>query len=293
MCPTSPYFNHTNNRAEQHLLEDLFWETIFLYGTESFYVPRNSVQGDIVYGEDPLKTFNVSYPIEIYNLNVQDFEGMKETFSKFGIEMKTEYTILLSRKTFLQRVGRNNGYERPLEGDLIWMPYVRGSSVLYEITFVNPEADFFLLGRQFPYYWQIKMEPFKYSQEIIQTGNPDIDATPGLDAYTLSFKMAVGGTGQYIVTEPVYQGTSLASATASAITSSWDSPSLTLDVTNIAGIFATNTHIKGATSGANYNLVSYDDMQDNMLRDAFDNPTVYTEGRGYTNFDEENPFAQI
>src|SRR4051812_28771654 len=145
--PVSPYFNHTTNRAEQGLVEDLLVEAIYLFGTEAFYIPRDSIQEDIVYGEDQLKSFTSSYPIEIFNSDTMDFEGQKEVFSKFGIEMKLDYTVLLSRKTFLQRVAQNGRYNRPIEGDLIWIPHVRGSGILYEITFVNPEDDMFVLGR--------------------------------------------------------------------------------------------------------------------------------------------------
>lgn len=286
--PTSKYFNHTNNRAEQNLVEDLLVEAIFLYGTEAFYIPRDSTQEDIIWGEDQLKTFTTNYPIEIFNSDTMDFEGQKEVFSKFGIEMKLDFTVLLSRKTFLQRVAQNNNYSRPLEGDLIWIPHVRGKGILYEITFVNPEDDMFVLGRSNPYYYKIKLEQFKYSNEIINTGQEEVDAIPGQDSYTISFLVsATSSQGNYIVNEVVTQGS------ASAHVSSWDRPSLTLNVTNISGVFSGSANVIGSTSNAHYRLISYDNMQDNLPREPFDNEEIKTEGEGYINTDEINPFAEI
>ena len=296
--PVSKYFNHTNNIYEQHLLEDIFCEVIQLTGTEAFYIPRNASQGDPVYGEDPLKTFTTNFPIEVYNTDTMEFEGMKETFSKFGIQIKDDYSVLLSRKTFLQRVqaNSNGNYTRPLEGDLIWMPYVRGTGILYEITFCNPvpETAFGVLGKREPYYYQLKLEAFKYSQELIQTGMPDVDIISGEDAYTISFTMSANNSqGNYSVTEQVYQGTSLPSATAVAYVSYWDNPSLTLNVTNISGVFATNANVIGSISNAIYTLVSYDSLQANLIREPFDNEVILDEGESYLNLSESNPLGQI
>lgn len=294
--PTSNYFNHTNNVFEQHLMEDIFQEVIFMFGTDAFYIPRNSSQGDPIYGEDPLKTFTSNYPIEVYNLDTNDFEGMKETFSKFGIQIKDDYSVILSRKTFLQRVGQNPNYNRPLEGDLIWMPYVRGHGILYEIIFVNPVPDtaFGVLGKTDPYYYQLKLEAFKYSQEIIQTGLPAVDVISGQDAYTLQFLMSSANSqGNYITSEQVYQGANLSFATATAYVSSWDNPSLTLDVTNISGVFTTTANVIGSVSNAIYSLVSYDPLQAVLIREPFDNEATLTEGEDYINFNESNPLGTV
>lgn len=291
--PVSKYFQPSRQLGEQRLLEDLMVEVIQLFGTDAFYIPRDS-HIDPVYGEDPTKTYTSNYPIEIFNVDVNDFQGQKEIFSKFGIELKVEYSILLSRKTFLQRVAQQTPYTRPLEGDLIWIPHVRGQGVLYEITFVNPEADMFMLNRQFPYYYNIKLEPFKYSHEIIQTGVPEVDVISGQDAYTISFTMSsVGALGQYVVGEQVYQGSNLANSTANAYVSYWDNPSFTLNVTNIVGIFATNALIIGQNSGAQYTLTSYDLLADNLIRETFDNEVIRDEGLGYIDESESNPLGNV
>lgn len=290
--PTSPYFQRSNQFNEQRLMEDLFVEVIKNFGTDAFYLPRNSQQTDLIYGEDPMKSFTTNYPIEVYNVDVNDFEGQREVFSKFGIELKIEYTVIMSRKSFLQRVNFNPAYQRPIEGDLLWIPHVRGKGILYEITFVNPEANFFILNKSLPYYYSLKLEPFKYSQEIIQVGQPGADQISMQDAYTISFTMASANSfGDYIVTEVVYQGTSLPAATAEAYVSFWDQPSLTLNVTNITGVFSTNANVIGSISGASYELVSYNTLQDNLTREVYDNLETQTEGLSYINLSENNPLG--
>jgi hypothetical protein len=201
---------------------------------------------------------------------------------------------MLAKKTFLQRVAQNNKYNRPLEGDLLWVPVARGKGILYEITFVNPEDDMMLLGRQQPYYWRLKLEQYKYSQSIMQTGLPEVDEIAGEAAYTISFQLAsANSSGQFIVNEVVYQGNSLPNATSKAYVATWDNPTLTLNVTNIMGVFATNANVIGSVSNAHYTLVSYDTLQDNLIRQAFDNEDIRTEGEGYMNFDETNPFGEL
>lgn len=290
---TNHYFNNAQgNLNEQRLMEDIFVECIQQKGTDAFYIPRDD-SIDPIFGDDPLASFSSYYPVEIYNNDTEDFEGQKEVFSKFGIEMKVEYTVMLARKTFLQRVAQNNNFNRPREGDLLWLPHVRGTGILYEITYCNPENDMMLMGRQQPYYWRLKLEPYKYSHNVMQTGLPEVDAIPGQDAYTISFQLtSANSSGQFIINEVVYQGPSLPSATSKAYVSYWDNPSLTLNVTNIMGVFATNANVIGSVSNAHYTLLSYDPLQDNLIREPFDNEFFKSEGDGYINFSEENPFGE-
>lgn len=265
------------NSPEQKLLEDIWVECIKITGTDAFYIIRNDTNVDLIYGEDPLKTYTNAFPIEVYNTDVSDFEGMKEIFSKFGEQLQTEYTVLMSRRSFLQQVQYDPRYGRPKEGDLLWIPHVRGQGILFEITFCNPEKDMFALQRKYPYFYEIKLEPFKYSQEIINTGVPSLDAIVGQDSFTESFIVTSGGTGQYIVNETVYQGSSLTAATASAHVVSWNNPTYTLNVTNIMGTFNAGSSVIGSVSGAIYNLFNYDTFGVELPQEPQDNERILDE----------------
>ena len=172
---TNHYFNNYGAKNEQRLVEDLIVESIKLMGTDVYYLPNENDQArDLIYGEDPLKIFTSAFPIEIYPSNVTDYGGEKEFFSKFGLEIKNQITVIMSKRSFTQRVPQNT-FTRPREGDLIYIPFLNGTGELYEIKFTNQNKDFFMLGRKAPYFYELEMEKFKYSQEVIDTGIYDID----------------------------------------------------------------------------------------------------------------------
>ena len=297
---TSIYFNNQKAKNEQNLIEDLMVETIKQFGFDGFYIPNtNSVARDLLFGEDPLKKFESAFPIELYLENTESYGGEQEFFSKFGLEIRNEVSVLLSRRTFSQRVPLEL-YTRPLEGDLIYIPFTgaSGQGELYEIRFTSGNKDFFMLGRKYPYFYELKLEKFKYSQEIISTGVPEIDIVSE-ELYTIDFSMErTTGTGDYLYKEIVYQGTDLANATTSAIVSNWlveDSTSVAgiLSVTNIMGNFVANTLIKGAESGASRKLLTYDLIEDSTFLEVYDNKVIQDEANTIIDTTETNAFGNL
>lgn len=294
--PINKYFNSgfPNSSQTIYLIEDLYTECIGMLGVEAYYIPRNLNPDttDYIYGEDALKTFTSSFQVEVYVENFGAFENQSEIFSKFGLQIKDDMTVLLSRRTFMSQVEVNTTYNRPIEGDLLWMPYIKGTGILYEIKFVDPDPDYNLLGRKFPYYYKLKLEDFKYSNEIIQTGFPDIDRIAGVEGYGIVFTISTG-SGTYTLNEVVYQGTNLANANNTAIVADWNPSGNTLTVTNIKGSFTTNINIIGSVSNAQYNLVTYNALAGNPQDNPFDNNLIQTEGLDYLNTTETNPFGIV
>jgi hypothetical protein len=188
---TSQYFNLYNPKySDQRLIEDLIVESIKIVGFDAFYIPNeNSVARDLLYGEDPTKKFSAAFPLEMYLQNADGYGGEKEFFSKFGLEIKNRVTVALSKRSFTQRIPQNQ-FTRPREGDLIYIPFLNGTGELYEITFTNQTADFFQLGRKLPYFYELELEKFKYSQEVISTGIADIDIVMNDSAYSLQLNVA-------------------------------------------------------------------------------------------------------
>ncbi len=108
---TSVYFNNYNSLAEQRVIEDLIVESIKIMGFDAYYLPiENETDRDILYGEDPIKRFGSAFPIEFYLSSSMEYGGEKEFFSKFGLEIKNTVNIILSKRSFSQRV--------PQDGDL-------------------------------------------------------------------------------------------------------------------------------------------------------------------------------
>jgi hypothetical protein len=291
---TSVYFNNYNSLAEQRVIEDLIVESIKIMGFDAYYLPiENETDRDILYGEDPVKKFSAAFPIEFYLSSSMEYEGEKEFFSKFGLEIKNNVSIILSKRSFSQRVPQDL-FTRPREGDLIYVPFLNGSGELFEIKFTNQTKDFFMLGRKIPFFYELELEKFKYSQEVIDTGVEDIDDVMIQSSYTLELNTGVG-TGTFQQREVVFQsldGTQ-ANAYVVALVQEWVKPDDMLKVTNVAGEFRDNVAIIGATSNAEYYLASFDPLKDSTRNEAYDNAYLFDTANNIIDFTETNPFGRI
>lgn len=294
---TSVYFNNYNSKfTEQRLVEDLIVESIKIMGFDGYYLPNdNDVARDLLYGEDPIKKFQSAFPLELYLSEALNYTGEKEFFSKFGLEIKNHTKVILSKRSFAQRVPQNN-FQRPREGDLIYIPFLNGTGELYEITFADQDKDFHQLGRTIPYFYELHLEKFKFSSELLATGVEEIDETATNSSYSIELNLG-SGTGNYQYGELVYQSSAntQANAVAVAIVQTWNKPDNTLTVSNIAGEFIEGSVIKivGATSNAQYVLASYDPLKDSVKNDTYDNFIIESSANGIVNFSENNPFGQI
>ena len=72
-------------RSEQNLYEDLIIESIKIYGQDLYYLPRDLVNVDDVFREDPVSKFNSNYLLEMYVDNADGFDGEGDLFTKLGI----------------------------------------------------------------------------------------------------------------------------------------------------------------------------------------------------------------
>lgn len=167
---TNPYFKDYS--GEQDLTEDLTVEIIKTMGREMYYIPRNIVETDKIFGEGKRVNYKNAVPIEMYIDSVSGFQGQGDLSSKFGIEIKDNVFLTLAKKRFIQEVQtRFPTITRPREGDLIYFPL---SKSVFEINFVEHENPFYQLGKLFSY--RLTCELFTYNQENFSTGNTDIDA---------------------------------------------------------------------------------------------------------------------
>jgi hypothetical protein len=175
------------------------------------------------------------------------------------------------------------------------VPFLNGTGELFEIKFAEQAKDFHTLGRKEPYFYELYLEKFKYSQEIINTGVADIDLVVTNNAYTQSLHVGVGA-GKYIIKETVYQSSSNTrnTATAVAVVQSWIPSSNTLTVTNIAGEFIVgNKPIIGASSNARFILSTFNPLEDNSYSEGYDNNLIATNANSIIDFSETNPFGNI
>lgn len=291
---TSVYFNNQKASVEQQLLEDLIIESIKNHGIDIYYIPRESQSSiDELFGDDPVKTFKNAIKIEMYLETFQDYEGNKEFFSKFGLQIAETARLCIARRTFERHITKQypETHHVPKEGDLIYLPI---QYKLMEIKFVEEEKNFFQLGRDSknPYMYGLTVEAFKYNGELLQTGVTEIDRISDIRGFGVEHTMNSGGTGTYSKYEWAYQGVSLVTSTARAVVANWDKPNRKLHLKNIRGEFLSNTVIKGNSSGAIWNLGNYNFMQNINAESIEDNVSIETEADNFLDFSENNPFGE-
>jgi hypothetical protein len=230
----------------------------------------------------------------MYLSNAMGYMGDNEFFSKFGLEIRSNVNVIVSKRSFLQRVPQNSHFNRPREGDLVYVPFLNGTGELFEIKFADQNKEMHMLGRKAPYFYELQMEKFKYSQEIIATGIPDIDVAVTESAYTIHLNLGAG-SGSYISQEIVYQSAdgTYANATTSAIVQSYLSPSKILTVSNVAGEFVDALPIYGQSSAAQYVLFAFDPLENPAIVETYDNDYIFQQANTITNISEINPLGKL
>ena len=279
-------------------MEDLVIEAMQIHGMDVYYLPRTSRDSvDMLYGEDTLKQYVTAHPLEMYLENVSGMDGEGDFISKFGLEIRDELSLLVSRRRFKYATGSSN-LIRPREGDLVYIPLIQN---FFEITFVeheNDQAMFYTLGRGRGgnvYVYALKMKQFVFSEEVINTGNDEIDAQIRDSYARTQLTLAAGGSGTFVADEIAYQGTTLANATFQSVVYDFTTTTRKLNVIRTIGTFANNTLTKGATSGASWTSfgtanTSYND--NTAFEDIMDNSLIEGESDSIIDFSESNPFGE-
>jgi hypothetical protein len=291
---TNKYFNNysqLNRTPEQLLVEDLLNEAIRIHGSDVYYIVRESQNEkfDDLFGEDPLAYFQRAYLIDMFIVDVESYRGDGEFLSKFGLEARQGANFLVTQRAWNRHVPPNYA-DRPREGDLIWVP-VFGK--IFEIKFVDKDKNFYQLGRRDAYFWELYTELWKFSQNKIDTGFPDIDEAVTEDTYTIRLPLVTNGaTLDYIPEEQVYQGASFNTATATAEVAYWDRPTGNLDVIHVKGEFVPGQNVIGVTSNTSYQVTTYDPLENYVYYEYNDNKILQVEANSIINSTEVNPFGR-
>jgi hypothetical protein len=167
---TNFYFNNYRNSGEQDLLESLIVEAIKIYGEDMYYITRNINNLDKLYTADDQSSYTNAYLCEFYIKSVDGFSGDGNFMSKFGLEIRDQVVFSIAQRTFSNEIGAYTTLVRPNEGDLIYFPL---NNKCFQIKFVNKFEMFYQLGAL--QTWEMTCELFEYSDEVFNTGIPDID----------------------------------------------------------------------------------------------------------------------
>ena len=185
----NPFFLHGSTQ-EQNLQQDLINEQIRMYGMDVYYIPRNFIREATIMREVTSSAFRSYFIIEAYLNNFDGYAGQGDIMSKFGIQVKDEVTLTISRERYEDYIapflnsrmlylmnsaaqdGTLETIQRPREGDIIYFPLGRR---LFEIKFVEHEQPFYQLGNGYTY--ELQCELFEYEDEILNTSIDEIDTT--------------------------------------------------------------------------------------------------------------------
>jgi hypothetical protein len=282
--PTNVYFD-TGTTREQHLYEDLIIEQLRIYGQDVYYIPRNLVSEDKVFGEDSLSKFEDAYLIEMYIDNVDGYEGEKELMSKFGLDIQDDATFTVSRRRWEQFVSVDNNLivsSRPNEGDLIYWP--KGSK-LFEITLVDKDDPFYQV-HNLPTY-KLKCKTFEYASEALDTGIAEIDAIEtdnSLDQ--LSYQFGLEQTGSFTENIGLEDGSGLfiqETYSSGVVTGHY----LTTETETHGGAVQMENSVEGAAASyiiqETYKVDTIDESAQNDLFDSEEDTIL--------DFTESNPFG--
>lgn len=302
----NPYFGNFKN--EQRLLNDLTIETIKAMGLDVYYVPREYLKLDRLFGEDVLSKFTIAYPIEVYQQDVIRFGGQRDVINKFGIDITDRMTFLMSITRFNEEIrSKQPEIIKPREGDLIFFP---SSNHLFEINFVEDEEPFYQHGGLTTF--TISCELFTYSNETIDTGNTVIDKVE--DERKMFLTKITLGTCNTVSTkfkrgDYVYQVSGITGGTYSAQTYLGIVSDFMIGTTNYLYVSdETGTLLSGASTqtiikkdgSVNYFIVGSETTNINVTKDPFilessgDNTTidVLQNNDDLFDFSEIDPFSE-
>lgn len=173
--PKNRHFAFVNDAKEEILISKLKQEAIEIYGTNVYYIKRNTVDYNAILGEDLGQEFKDACLIVVYPESIENFGGNTEFMSKFGFSLQDTTNFLVHKREFID-VMKQYDYESrqttyyPEVGDLIYWPETKR---LFKITFVDLDYQFYQLGKNSIY--QMQCEVFKYGSENIETNVEEID----------------------------------------------------------------------------------------------------------------------
>ena len=193
----NPFFLQGSD-TEQNLVQQLINEQLKIYGVEVSYLPQKFIRKETIIREVTASKFDDNFSIEAYVSNYDGYTGTGDILSKFGMNLKDELTLIISKERFEDFISpflvdmdpeEITVSTRPREGDLIYFPLGKR---LFEIKFVEHEQPFYQLGKT--YVYELKCELFEYSDNIggwenINTTVDEIDKTLEDQGYITTLKL--------------------------------------------------------------------------------------------------------
>ena len=287
---TNLYFSQ-KVRSEQTLYEDIVIESLKMYGQDVYYLPRDIVNEDRVFGDDVPSRFNSSYKVEMYIENIEGFDGEGDLFTKFGVEIRDQATFIVARRRWASTVSSYDNdinSERPREGDLVYLPL---SNSMFQIMAVEHEQPFYQLSNLNVY--KLRCELFEYNDEDLDTGVDAIDDIERTYAYEYLLTLDSSGAG-FTIGESATQTLSTGVVLTGEV-SRWSDSDNILGLIHFGaddGLFhlpVSGIDVTGSSSGTVVNVASV--AEDNQISQNEQNDDFSTIAGDFLDFSESNPFG--
>ncbi len=165
----NPYVNWSHYSNVQTLADSIVAESVQMRGIELYYIPRQYVKPDIIFGEDPQSKFDKAWKFAGYLNSFDGYSGDNTYYSKFGMMVNDEVEITINPNLFKHQV--NN--KEPQAGDLIYFPM---DNSLFEINWVQPYDPFYQVGQNA--MRKLTATKFVYSGEEIK---PSLQRNEGIN----------------------------------------------------------------------------------------------------------------
>ena len=287
------YYIRDKVRSEQNLYEDIVIESLKIYGQDVYYLPRDTVFEDRIFGDEIPARYNSSYKIEMYIDNIEGFDGEGDLFTRFGVEIRDEATFVVSRRRWNQTVGGDNDInsERPREGDLIYLPL---SKSMFQITHVEHEQPFYQLAN-LPVF-KCRAQLFDYNSEDFDTGVEEIQDIEKDHAYTYLLKIQGADINNR---KPIEVGTTItqnqSGILVTAEVSKYSDSDGTMHAVNLGSsdgtfkLFLADSTVTVDSSTNIHTLQTVSEL--NKLSENEQNTDFGSFGDDFLDFSESNPFG--
>lgn len=204
----NPFFLQ-GSPGEQRLIQELINEQLQIYGVEVTYIPRKFVRQETIIREVTSSRFDDNFSIEAYVSNYDGYMGSGDILTKFGMSLKDELTLIISKERFEDFISPFLSVmdpeeiilsTRPREGDIIYFPLGKR---LFEVKFVEHEKPFYQLGKT--YVYELQCELFELEDEVggftdSNTTVEEIDSTLQSQGYITSLQLFGSGQTAYSYT---------------------------------------------------------------------------------------------
>lgn len=142
------YTNDSSN--DRSLMESLIRENNQWFGFTSYFLPKEYVNLDKIFGEAMQQKFEDAYEMELITESHDGFQSGEQLYNKFGMNLSFTSDLYIGIEHFQDITGMT----QPIVGDIIFIPMF---NKFFEITNVNDRYTFYQNGKLYVFKMDVEM----------------------------------------------------------------------------------------------------------------------------------------